>query len=106
MLCMLWRGWTESWIVWPRADGPEGARVRAQMMRLGLYQRERLASYDTLRTPLASRAMMVKSLDARWGKAVVYARACAVPAAYSCSSVSWLKTEYRTPNTTLFVRAT
>jgi hypothetical protein len=47
MLCMLWRGWTESWIVWPRADGPEGARVRAQMMRLGLYQRERLASYDT-----------------------------------------------------------
>ena len=51
---MLWRGRTESWIVWLRADGPEGARVRAQMMRLGLYQR--LASYDTLPTPLASHA--------------------------------------------------
>ena len=29
MLCMLWRGWTASWIVWPRADGPEGTRSRA-----------------------------------------------------------------------------
>jgi hypothetical protein len=64
---MLWRGRTESWIVWLRADGPEGARVRAQMMRLGLYQR--LASYDTLPTPLAPAMRMEKrlSLDARAG---------------------------------------
>jgi hypothetical protein len=63
---MLWRGRTESWIVWLRADGPEGARVRAQMMRLGLYQR--LASYDTLPTPLASHAdgEKIKTGRARW----------------------------------------
>jgi hypothetical protein len=80
---MLWRGRTESWIVWLRADGPEGARVRAQMMRLGLYQR--LASYDTLPTPLASHAdgEKIKTGRARWGKAIEYMRACAVPAAYS-----------------------
>ena len=87
---MLWRGRTESWIVWLRADGPEGARVRAQMMRLGLYQR--LASYDTLPTPLAPAMRMEKrlSLDARAGARLSYMRACAVPAAYSRAAVDSL----------------
>jgi hypothetical protein len=83
---MLWRGRTESWIVWLRADGPEGARVRAQMMRLGLYQR--LASYDTLPTPLASHAdgEKIKTGRARWGKAIEYLRGTG-SIQLSCSTV-------------------